>query len=112
MVHLISCGKLDKKYIIYPIIAIIVIIIRNYFFFETKMFLNIVPQHFIKIIIKSFGKSLAIIPFFIFKKGVDYSIKVDASSGNGNLHKKDYIYIFTELSKIQKKKNILFFLLV
>ena len=105
MAYLISCGKLGKNHIIYPIIAIIIIIIRNYIFFETKMYLNLIPQHFIKIIVKSFGKSLAIIPFIIFKKGVRYSIKVDANSGNGKLHNKDYIYKFTEISKIQRKKK-------
>ena len=75
------------------------------FFFETNMFSNLVPQHLIKVIIRSFGKSLAIIPFVIFKKGVDYSIKVDESTDSGKLHKKEYIYKFTEISKIQKKKK-------
>ena len=105
MAYLIRWGKLDKKHIIYPIIAIIIIIIRNCFFFETNMFSNLVPQHLIKVIIRSFGKSLAIIPFVIFKKGVDYSIKVDESTDSGKLYNKEYIYKFTEISKIQKKKK-------
>ena len=102
MAYLISCGKLDKKYIAYPTIAIIVLIIRNYFFFKTKMFKNLVSQHFIKIIINSLGKSLAIVPFIFFKKGVHYSIKVDETNENGKLYTKQYIYSFTEISKIQK----------
>ena len=102
MAYLISYGKLDKKYIVYPTIAIIVLIIRNYFFFKTKMFKNLVSQHFIKIIINSLGKSLAIVPFIFFKKGVHYSIKVDETNENGKLYKKQYIYSFTEISKIQK----------
>ena len=105
MTYLISCGKLEKKHIIYPIIAIIILIIRNYFFFETTMFGNLNSQHFIRIIVNSFGKSLAIIPFLILKKGVHFSIKVTPSTESGKIYKKQYFYSFTEISKIQKKKK-------
>ena len=96
----ITFEKLETKHIIYPIISIIFLIIYNYFIYKTKIFKNIATQHFIKIVFKSFGRSLAIIPYLLFKKEIN---EVDSSSINGKLFKKDYIYIFAEIFKIKKK---------
>ena len=96
----ITFEKLETKHIIYPIIAIIFLIIYNYFIYKTKIFKNIVTQHFIKIVFKSFGRSLAIIPYLLFKKEIN---GVGSSSINEKLYKKDYIYIFAEIFKIKKK---------
>ena len=106
MVFIISCGKVDMKHILYPIIPIIILIIRNYFFFKTDVFKNIRIQHFIKVIVISLGKCLAIIPFLIFKKeinhlkGVINPEKLEKNSEKENIQK---------ITKIKKKKKYYIF---
>ena len=107
MAYLISCGKLDIKHIIFPIIAIIVLIIQNYLLYKTKILRKLSIQHFIKIIIKSIGKSLTIIPILIFKKEINYSNEINPIEENRKNKNKKYAAKFNEISKINKKKNII-----
>ena len=105
MAYLISCGKLDIKHIIFPIIAIIVLIIQNYLLYKTKILLKLSIQHFIKIIIKSIGKSLTIIPILIFKKEINYSNEINPIEENKKNKNKKYAAKFNEISNINKKKK-------
>ena len=105
MACLISCGALDIKHIIFPIITILVLIIQNYFFYKTDFFFHLGVQHFIKIIVKSLGKCLTIIPILIFKKEINYSNEVNVIEKNKKFYKKEYEKIFSAITKIKKKRK-------
>ena len=105
MACIISCGKLDTKNIIFPITAIIVLIIQNYFVYKTKIFQNLGNQHFIKVIIKSLGKCLTIIPILIFKEEINYSKEVNPIEENKENNIKEYATIFKEIAKIKNKNK-------
>ena len=60
MACLISFGNLNKKYILFPIISIIILITKNFFLYKTSLFEQIDNHVFIKVISKSLFKSLLI----------------------------------------------------
>ena len=111
MVCLISLGKIDKQHIIIPIIALILLIVQNYFVYNSTKFDFIGKHQFIKLIAMSFGKTLAIIPFLLFKKNIRYSDEVHSVSKNRYIYKKEYFENYLEkMEQIKKKKYYIIFL--
>ena len=109
MVCLISLGKIDKQHIIIPIIALILLIVQNYFVYKSDKLEFIGKHQFIKLIAMSFGKSLAIIPFLLFRKDLGYSDEVNSVSKNKNIYTKEYCENYLEKMERIKSKNILLF---
>ena len=109
MACLISIGKIDKKHIIFPIIVIIILTIQNYFFYRTKILENLAQHEFVKLAAKSFGKSLAIIIFLLFKKEIRYSDQKNTI--NREVYNKEYFENYIEKAeKLKKIKYIIIFL--
>ena len=109
MACLISIGKIDKKHIIFPIIAIIILTIQNYFFYRTKILENLAQHEFVKLAAKSLGKSLAIIIFLLFKKEIRYSDQKNTI--NREVYNKEYFENYIEKAeKLKKIKYIIIFL--
>ena len=106
----ISIGKIDKKHIIFPIIAIILLIIQNYFVYFSKNFENIGRFVFIRLMSKSFGKSLAFIIFLLFRKRIRYADKKKDSEDNNKNYNKEYFENFLEKTeKLKKRKYCIIF---
>ena len=90
MVCLISLGKIDKKYFIFPIIPVILLIVQNYLLFIAHKLDNLMRYQFIKIMPKSVGKSLALIIFLLFRKRIRYADKKKEFEDNNNNYNKEY----------------------
>ena len=91
MTGFISFGKINRKYIRYPLVAILILIIKNILFYKTKLFHNINKHIFIMIICKGFGKCLSLILFFFFKSKNKNSMKEKVLSENELVYKKEYL---------------------
>ena len=102
---IISYGQLDLKHIIYPIISIIILTIQNIVIHKTTYLVKLNTQHFMRIVVKSFGKSLTFIPFLFFKEEIRYSIKQDTLSESEKYHKKEYINKYIAKTKRMKKNK-------
>ena len=107
MTFLISIGKIDKKYIIYPISTIIILIIGNSLAYETNIFKNLSKHLFVKLISKSFGKSLALILYLFSKNKNKNLMKKKNIIENKLVYKKEYIM---DAKKKKLKKYSLIFL--
>lgn len=94
----ITLGTINKKYIAYPILGIIVLIINNFFTFKTSFLKYLFKHPLIKIINKSLGLSLS----FIF-----YVIYIVKNNLEEKTYNKEYI---KKLIKIKHKKY--YFLLI
>ena len=101
----ISIGNIDKKLIIFPIIAIILLIIQNYFVYFSNKLNNIGRFVFIRLMSKSVGKSLALIIFLLFRKRIRYADKKNASEDNNKNYNKEYFENFLEKTEKLKKRN-------
>ena len=104
MPFFISLGNLDKTYIIYPIISIVVYIILNTLSYTTTLFDNIGRHLFIAIISKAFGKSLTFFLYLFLKIKSKNLIKEEAKIENKLVYKKEYI---DKIKKINTKKYTL-----
>ena len=100
----VSLGDLNKKYILYPIISIILLINKNFFFYKTNLFDNIDNHLFIKIISKSLGKSLLIFTLCLTKKENRFSSIENLLIDREVIYKKEYIN-YIEIN--EKRKNII-----
>ena len=107
----ISFGKIDTKHIIYPIIPIIILIIQNYFVYKTEKLNNIGMHQLVKIIVKSFGKSLAVIPYLLFRKEINHSLKINAFTKENLIYKKEYYKKIIIKNEILKKRKYFIILL-
>ena len=87
----ISCGYIDKKNIIYPIISSSLLIVHNYILSFTNFYSHIIKHLFILIISKSFGKSLAFIPFLFKMRYEKINEERKIMDKNKNFLKKEYI---------------------
>ena len=106
----ISIGKIDKKHFIFPIIAIILLIIQNYFVYFSDKFDNIGHFVFIRLMYKSFGKSIALIIFLLFRKRIRYAYKKKVLAENNNNYNKEYFENFLEKTeKLKKRKYCIIF---
>ena len=106
----ISIGNIDKKLIIFPIIAIILLIIQNYFVYFSNKLNNIGRFVFIRLMSKSVGKSLALIIFLLFRKRIRYADKKNASEDNNKNYNKEYFENFLEKTeKLKKRKYCIIF---
>ena len=74
------------------------------------IFVKLNSQHFMKVIVKSFGKSLTFIPFFCYKDEIRYSINPDILSQSEKCHKKEYILNILQKQKKWQKINIISFI--
>ena len=106
----ISFGKIDKKHFIFPIIAIILLTTRNYFAKFSKKLKDIEDHIFIKLISKSFGKSLALIIFLLFRKKIRYTDQKKEIAENNKNYNKEYFENFLEkTAKLKRKKYFIIF---
>ena len=105
MANLINRGKIDKN-ILFPIIAIICIIIENITFIKTKILDNFYKHIFIICIGQSLGKTLSIIPFYILIKKNKSLLKGNPVVNRKLLYKKEY---YEKFKRIKIKK---FFLII
>ena len=100
----ITLGVLNKKYILYPVICLIVLIIENYFALKTSLLKNIYEHKYIKIANRALGKSLSFILFII--------LKIKNKNKNKNLlDKKIYKIKYLEEVKSMKTKKILYLII-
>ena len=100
---IISYGQFDLKHIIYPIITIIILIIQKIVNFKTSYLKKLNTQNFMKVIVKSFGKSLTIVPFLCYKDEIRYSINPDTLTQSEKYQKKEYINKYIAKTKRMKK---------
>ena len=100
---IISYGQFDLKHIIYPIITITILTIQNIVNFKTSYLEKLNTQNFMKVIVKSFGKSLTIVPFLCYKDEIRYSINPDTLTQSEKYQKKEYINKYIAKTKRMKK---------
>ena len=90
----ITFNKINTKYLIYPIIAIITLIIENYLLECTSFFNNIYDHTFVNIICKSSIQFLCLIPFLIIKIKKEKSTKknkIETTENNKLIQNKEYL---------------------
>ena len=98
--RLINFGKIDKN-IIYPIIAILVILTENLIFYGHTILKNFYSHIFILCIVQSIGKVLSFIPFIIFNKINKNLSKENQIINNKLLYRKEY---YEKYKAIKSKK--------
>lgn len=101
MTSCITFNKVDTKYIIYPIIAMIILLIENYLLERTSFFNNIYDHTFINIICKSFFQFLSFIPFLIIKIRKAKTKEKPENENKLVVQNKDYLQ---NIQNLQKRK--------
>ena len=107
MTCFISLGKINKKFIRYPLSAIIILIIKNILAYKTNLFQYIGKHIFIMIISKGFGKSLSLILYLFLNKKNKNSKKEEAFLENELVYKKEYV---KDVKSIKYKRYIVIFI--
>ena len=97
---LISLGKVDKN-IIFPILAIIFILIENVIYYEHTILQNFYRHIFIICIGQALGKVLSFIPFIILNLENKNLIKDTKIINDKLIYKKEY---YDKYKKIRNKK--------
>lgn len=103
MACFITFGKMNLRYIVYPIVNIIFLIIYNYFKYKTSLLQNLSNHPIIEMINSSLGNSLLLIAYIILKVRDRYDR--NSASLEGKL-KYNEEYLKT-IKKMKPKKYLL-----